>query len=55
MNEKNVTSLIKKIRSYLDELESEVRSHPETYMPRPEMYSEILMYEEYNDDDGYPD
>ena len=55
MNERNVTSLINKIKGLLNELESEVRNHPEDYLPRKISYDEILMYEEYNDDDGYPD
>lgn len=55
MNEKNATFLLKEIRRLLDELEAEVRNHPDQYLPAKNIYSEVLMYEEYNDDDGYPD
>ena len=55
MNEKHATFLIKQIRYYLDELESEIRNHPESYTLSDEVYSELKLYEEYNDDDGYPD
>jgi len=55
MNEATVTRLIREIRSSLDELESEVRNHPESYMPRPEMYDEIKRYDQWDDDDGWTD
>ena len=56
MNEAIATKLIHNIRTLLDELESEIRNHPESYVVYDEnLYSEIKMYQEYNDDDGYPD
>lgn len=55
MNEKHVTFLIKQIRTYLDELESEIRNHPEAYLPKDNLYSEIQMYQEWHDDDGWTD
>ena len=55
MNERHVTFLIKQIKSYVEELECEIRNHPEDYVSRPVTYEEVKMYEEYNDDDGYPD
>ena len=56
MNEAIATKLIHNIRTLLDELESEIRNHPESYVVYDEnLYSEIKMYHEYNDDDGYPD
>ena len=55
MNEKHVTFLIKQIRNYLEELESEVRNHPENYVLDDKVYSELQIYSEWNDDDGYPD
>lgn len=55
MNEKPTTSLIKKIKDLLDELESEVGNHPEDYVPRKVTYSDVLMYEECNNDDDYQD
>lgn len=56
MNEKHVTFLIKQIRNYLNELESEIRNHPESYTLPDEVYEQVKYY--YNneqDDDGYPD
>ncbi len=55
MNEKHAIFLIKQARYYLDELESEIRNHPENYLSQPNLYKEIQLYEEWNDDDGYPD
>ena len=55
MNEKHATFLIKQIRNYLNELESEIRNHPESYTLSDEVYNALKLYEEYNDDDGYPD
>ena len=55
MNEQHVTFLIRQIRTYLDELESEIRNHPENYTYTSDLYNQVRMYEEWNDDDGYPD
>ena len=56
MNESQVTYLIKKIRDYLDQLESEIRNHPENYKMSDSDYDQVKYYYEHeSDDDGYPD
>ena len=56
MNEKHATFLIKQIRNYLNELESEIRNHPEHYKMSDKDYEQIKKYyDKINDDDGYPD
>ena len=55
MNEKHVTFLIKQVRQYLDQLEAEVRNHPEDYLPRSDWHEQIKLYEEWDDDDGWTD
>ena len=57
MNEKHVIFLIKQVRYYLDELEAEIRNHPESYVPYDDnLYKAIkYSYEHYQDDDGWTD
>lgn len=55
MNEKHVTFLIKQVKYYLDQLESEIRNHPESYVLDDNTYNELKKYESWDDDDGYPD
>ena len=43
MNEDNVKYLIRQIRGYLDELEAEIRNHPENYNLNVD-YDDIVSY-----------
>ena len=56
MNEKNVKQLLTKLRYYIEQLESEVMSHPESYVNYDyKLHEELRKYEQWDDDDGYPD
>jgi hypothetical protein len=56
MNEKNVTFLIKQIRNRLDELESEIHNDSKTFEPTPDMYDEVVKYNNWNiSDDEWTD
>ena len=56
MNEKHVTFLIKQIRYYLDELEGEIRNHPEHYVMTDKDYEQVkYFYSHVHDDDGWTD
>ena len=56
MNEKNVKELLTKLRYYIEQLESEVLSHPESYVNYDyKLHEELRKYEQWDDDDGYPD
>lgn len=56
MNELRVKSLLIQLKNLVNDLESEIRNHPETYVKYDDsLYSEIKTYNEYNDDDGWTD
>ena len=56
MNEKHVIFLIKQARYFLDQVESEIRNHPEHYQMSDSDYEQVKYYYEHlDDDDGYPD
>lgn len=52
MNKEKLQSLIKQLRTTLDQLESEVLSDPSSYLEGVS-YEDILVYNETNDDDGW--
>ena len=56
MNEQKVKELLKKLRYYIEQLEFEVMSRPEAYVNYDyKLHEELRKYEQWDDDDGYPD
>ena len=56
MNELRMKALLARFKALVEELETEIKSDPDSYVKYDEMlYDQIKMYEEYDDDDGYPD
>ena len=56
MNEKKVKDLVRQMKVYIEQLESEVFSDPQAYVTyNSHLHDEIKKYEQWDDDDGYPD
>lgn len=59
MNENRIKSLVEILKTTIKELEDEVKSDPESYVPKKDLisqldydYSELLTYFNTQDDDG---
>ena len=56
MNELRAISIIQRLKKDLNDLESEIRNHPESYKMSDKDYEQVkYYYETLDDDDGYPD
>ena len=56
MNELRVTALLQQLKNLLEDIESEIRNHPEHYKMSDSDYEQVKYYYEHeSDDDGYPD
>ena len=56
MNELRMKALLQRFKALVEELETEIKSDPGSYVKYDQLlHDQIKMYEEYDDDDGYPD
>ena len=56
MNELRMKALLARFKALVEELETEIKSDPGSYVKYDQMlHDQIKMYEEWDDDDGYPD
>lgn len=53
MNRLRLLSITERLKALASELEIEVKADVDKYVMSEEDYTEILKYEEVNDDDGY--
>jgi len=52
MRPENLVRILNQLKDLVDELECEIKADPSKYKVS---YEDVKLYEEWDDDDGYPD